>query len=180
MTGLEIFLIIIGVLIVIGIIIAIAVYFGVRTIQKNIGKILAGPFSFHPTSDSSRFVTSNGATNKKTPASGDTLVLSSSTSVKCEDYEWNFKDNFLELGTANLVAVAESTTTGTPIKLAAKGAAGDLNQWVFSDVEFTWCLKSNNKLCMFNSPNNLTLENLSLNAAFAWTPTDALKTPACS
>ncbi len=212
MSGLEIFLIIFGILIFIGIMIVIILAIAGFFVEKSISKLLDGTFSFSPANDKSKFVTSSGLTTK--PKKGDTLVLSSSSTVSCEDYAWTFKDNFLELGTTGLVATAPSPTTsttpvsttpvttsttttpvsttpvsttptpvpttGTAITLEDKGSVNDRNQWVFNDLGFTWCLKSNNKLCMFNKSDTLTLENESISEGFVWILGDAIKSPTCS
>lgn len=181
MTGLEIALIVFGIIIFIGIIIVIIlVAVGVFE-TKQISKILSGTFSLHPLNDSSKHLTTSSVVANKTPAEKDTLVLSSSSTIKCEDYGWVFKDNFLELGTTGLVAVAtDPVTSGTEITLAKKAAASKTNQWEYNDAGLTWCLKSDNSFCMFDKADKITLERRSINTGFSWVPVDGLVPPACT
>lgn len=179
MTDLEIFLLILGILIIIGIIIiVILAAVGVWGVRRE-NNLLNGTFSWHPILDSSRYVTPI-PTPGKSPASGDALVTSNSSSVACGSYQWTHTDNFLELGTSGLVATVAAKTNGTPIVLASKGTAGDLNQWVYQDLDFTWCLKSDNHLCIQDNANKLVLNNISVNQSFGWGITSALTTPSCT
>lgn len=180
MTDLEIFLLILGIIIVIGIIIVVILAaVGVFEVRRT-NNLLNGTFSWHPLVDGSRFVTTSSAVANKAPVAGDTLVTSNSSSVACGSYQWTFTNNFLELGTTGLVATVASKTVGTPIVLAAKGTAGDLNQWVYNNLDFTWCLKSDTKFCIADNTNNLILNNLSINQNLGWVITNVITTPSCT
>ena len=190
MTGLDIFLIIFAVLVVMGglvvLILGVAGYFA----GKDIKKLLNGPFSLQSGLDKSKHLTFD---------SKNDLILNNSDTTSCNDYTWtyNSSDNTLEssgtfnkegdaltnalLGTTSTeyVVTAAAATSGSVISLKAKGTPGNLNQWVFNHVELTWCLKSNNKLCMFSTDDAITLDTLSINDKFTWVPVDALKSPSC-
>lgn len=179
MTGLEIALLVFGIFIFITIIIiVILVAVGVFEFNK-IKKILDGSFSFYSDTDTSNHVTTSMSVAGKTPIAGDTLVLSNSEKIKCDGYEWTFKDNFLELGTTGLVVVVSDAKDSAPITLAKKTTAGKLNQWDYSDVGLTWCLKSNKKLCIFNKSGILILKNIALTSGFSWVPIAPLVPTAC-
>lgn len=192
MTGLQIFLLILGILIVITIIIIVILvavgYFGTQQINKT----LQGNFSFRPLSNSSQHVTSSsagGVTGATGPNIGDTLVLSSSTSVPCADYSWVLSNNFLQLGGLNATVIPSGPTGATgpvdnsSIVLSGVTGATDLNQWVFKDDLLRWCLKNKQDFCMKNSNGTVVLGQTSFSSItqpeFGWVPEAAIKSPLC-
>lgn len=191
MTGLQIFLIILGILIVITIIIIVILvavgYFG----TKKINEILKGNFSFRPLTNSSQHVTSSSSIAGPTgPNIGDTLVLSSSTSIPCADYSWTLNNNFLQLG--GLIATvipagvtgATGPTDGASITLAGPTGANNLNQWTFKDDLLRWCLLNNQNFCIKNSGGTLVLGETSFSSItqpeFGWVPETAITSPLCT
>lgn len=195
MEGWEIFLLILVIIVILGgivvAILAVAGVFEEENLRKKTEKILQGFFSFHSLNNNKSFVTvsssvSSGGSDES--ADGKQLVVSNSSVVPCKDYEWKYiNDDTIEWGgdlsgsgSERLVITASSSTSGADIILQKKGTPGSLNQWVFNFLDFTWCLKSNPKLCIFNKGGNLTLENLSINEEFVWVPVDAITPPTCS
>jgi len=189
MTGLQIFLIILGILIVIAVIIIVVLvtvgYFG----TKKINEILKGNFSFRPLTNSSQHVTSSSSVSGPTgPNIGDTLVLSSSTSIPCADYSWTLNSNFLQLG--NLTATvsgptgATGPTDGASIILTGPTGANNLNQWTFKDDLLRWCLLNNQNFCIKNDNGTLILGETSFSSitrpAFEWLPETAITSPLCT
>ena len=185
MTGIEIFLLIFGILIVIIIIIIVILaalgYFG----TKKINQILQGNFSFAPLTSRSQHVTSVSHPSK----ANDTLVLSTSTTIPCSDYSWKLTNNFLQLNNFNATVIPGSTGATGPsdkdaIQLQGPTGANDFNQWVFKDDLLRWCLKSNESLCIRNNSGTLELGQTSFSSitqtGFEWIPENELVSPACS
>lgn len=180
MTGLEIALLIFGILIFFGIVIVVILIAAGVFETKKINKILSGNFSLHPLNDSSKHMIFAGAPTNKDPAAFEDIILSSSSTVDCKYYDWVFKDNFIELAGTNLILQSETLDSGSRIRLQPKKDVFQRNQWKYDEAGLTWCLVSNDKLCMFNQSDKLILDDLSVNTGFSWIPVEALKPTACS
>lgn len=187
MEGWEIALIVLVTLIIIGfiivIILAVAGVFGEKELEKDIGKLLASPFSMYPQNKTSDHVT---ATAKDSP-----VILNDSKTVKCSDYTWTYNstDNTIEWGGDNSLVItvdSKSDAIASPSRLilASKGTPNSLNQWEYnSNKLLRWCLKSNKDLCMSNDNNILNVKKTDLlslrDDSFLIRLVTPLKSPEC-
>ena len=195
MTGLEIFLIIFGIIVLIGVIIIIILVAAGVIGSKESTEVITGPFSMHPVTNPKTHLTVKTAVSPSTnDVSKYNLVLSNSTSISCTDYTWVYNSDTQTLtwkgvpdSPANVV-VATSATENAQIRIieASKVTDASLSQWIFDPKDFTWCLAStvnsntSKKMCMFNMNGNIVLKQLALNTNFAWRPVKAITSPTCT
>lgn len=185
MTGVEIFLIIFGILVFIGIIIVIALLATGYFVSENIDKTLAGSFSIRSDADKTKYITTTSAINSKTPASGDQLAVSDPKNITCQYVRWQLQNGLMPLGETGLIAQAPPTSgtqpiSGTPVTVASNNGATDYNQWIFNKAGGLFCLSKYPDFCMVNDNNLVTLQNKQANINFLWFPEPALQTPTCA
>ena len=195
MTGLEIFLIIFGVIVLIGIVIIIILVAAGVIGSKDSTEAITGPFSMHPVTNPKTHLTVKQAVSPSTTdITKYNLVLSNSASISCTDYTWVYNTDAQTLTWKGVpdspatVVVATSATDNAQIKImeASKVTAPIMSKWVFNPKDFTWCLASTvnsnttKKLCMFNMNGNIVLKQLALNSNFTWRPVKAIISPTCT
>lgn len=164
-------------IIFIGIIVVVAlVVFGVFT-EKNAKDIIKGVFSL--VDIKKEYVTSTD---------GSAVIMSKDNSIPCKDYSWKYgtftagkisiDDALIWQGDTSKILVAASTDGSAVTLSKPTSSTGTNSQWIFND-DFTWCLKSNPKICLFNSSGNLIVRTKGVNINFNFEPVKAVVSPTC-
>lgn len=140
---------------------------------------LKSEFSLQPVTEKSKHATKD--------SKSDDFILSNDTKLSCSEYSFTqktYSENNININDAivwnkdsSLIVTADGV--GKQIKLIKPTSSDTRNtSWIFNN--FTFCLKDNNKECMFNNNGKITLNNLGASDSFLWTVQPALKSPNCS
>lgn len=183
MNGLAIFFLILMIIIIIGLVISgILIGLGIWKFDTELNretKLLNGIFSFNllGIGDSSEHVTKN--------SSNSDLILINDINRPCNDYSWTYKtykDDKISIKDAviwesnkKLIMTASAAKEEAAVTLETPTTNTDtLNSWEFKD--FTWCLKSNNNLCLFSKNDKLVLNKVPGNL---WSIQVPVRSPFC-